>query len=136
MDLSKLSVESAADKGAFLHLKDPATGDPLFDPVSGESVGIFLRGNDSAQVKEASRKLDLKELRGDTDTQKELLAELLAVATISWTGIGFGSEEEEFPCTPENAKKLYSDSDTDWIVEQVVPFMRLRRNFVGNRPSD
>lgn len=132
MDLAKLSPRQAAEPGAELHLKDPATGDPLY---SGKTpVTITVRGGDSEVVAEKRKEIERRRAKGEEINEAEAGAELLAAITIRWKGIGLRSTKA-LPCSPENAKKLYLDPDAEWICGQVGPFSRNRRNFVKNRPS-
>lgn len=51
MEFSKFDVRSAADRGALLHLKDPFTGEPLYDD-DGQKVGFMVRGMASREAAE------------------------------------------------------------------------------------
>lgn len=130
MDLAKLSLRTAADKGAVLHLKDPASGEPLFD---GEKpVTITVRGADSSSVKEKARDIERRKLSGEDISAAQAGAETLAAMTISWENIALHSSDP-LECTFENCVKLYLDPDAEWIVAQIGPFSRNPMNFKKNR---
>ncbi len=132
MDLIKLSPRKAADGGAVLHLKDPATGEELFD--GGKPVTITVKGADSEAVQEARRDVERRRVSGEEISEAEAGAEFLAAVTMDWQGIGLGSTKS-LKCSKENAKRLFLHPDAEWICGQVGPFSRDRRNFVKNRPS-
>lgn len=132
MDLGNLSPRAAAAKGAKLHLKDPATGEPLFD--GKKPVTITLLGAEAEKVAEFSLALEKRRLKDPSITDEEAGAEILAEMTLGWENIGFG-DEADFPFSTENAIKLYTDPRTEWVAGQVGPFSRDRRNFIQNRPS-
>lgn len=132
MDLIKLSPRKAADGGAVLHLKDPATGEELFD--GGKPVTITVKGADSEAVQEARRDVERRRVSGEEISEAEAGAEFLAAVTMDWQGIGLGSTKS-LKCNKENAKRLFLHPDAEWICGQVGPFSRDRRNFVKNRPS-
>ncbi|SMP37053.1 hypothetical protein [Shimia sagamensis] len=132
MDLIKLSPRKAADGGAVLHLKDPATGEELFD--GDKPVTITVKGADSEAVQEARRDVERRRVSGEEISEAEAGAEFLAAVTMDWQGIGLGSTKS-LKCNKENAKRLFLHPDAEWICGQVGPFSRDRRNFVKNRPS-
>ncbi|MFY0681889.1 MAG: hypothetical protein JXR13_15070 [Thalassovita sp.] len=130
MNLTKLSPRAAAQTPVKLHLKDPATGELLYD--GKDQVTISLLGAESPERENKHNELKLRRAQGEEISDERSGAELLASITTDWNGIGFGSSEA-FPFSLENAVKLYLHPDTDWIVEQVGPFARDRRNFLKNR---
>lgn len=134
MDIAKLSPRKAADGGAVLHLKDPATGDPLYDE-NGDPITVEVLGADSDVVKEKRREIERRRAKGEDIDEAESGADFLAAITVGWQGIGLhGSKPLKFSYA--NARKLYLDPDAEWVAGQVGPFSRDRRNYVKNRPSD
>lgn len=132
MDLAKLSLRTAASAGAVLHLKDPVTGEPLFD--GDKPVTITVRGVESQELREKARDIERRKLGGEKLDDAQIGAEKLASITADWSGIALHGPDP-LACTFENAVRLYLDADAEWIVEQVGPFSRDRRNFVKNRPT-
>lgn len=129
-DLARMSLRAAADKGAVLHLKDPATNDPLFD--GDEPVTITLLGANSQAMIDKAKEIERRRVEGETIDDAQAGAEQLAALTVAWSGISVNSDKP-LECTFENAVKIYLDPHTEWVVEQIGPFCRSRRNFVGNR---
>lgn len=140
MDLGKLDTRSAADEGAFLHLRHPKTDAPLHDEATGEPVGITLLGKDSSVYRsiersQANRRLErLGRTGGAPLTADEIEAntlELLVGCTKNLHHIVLG---EPLTFSPANAKKLYT-AGPPWIREQVDVFIGTRANFLGDRKS-
>ena len=132
MDLSKLSVRAASSKGAVLHLKDPATKEPLFD--GDKPVTITVLGSEGDAVRAKFKDIESRRVKGDDVDNETAGAEMLAVLTAAWSGIALHSDEP-LECNFDNAVKLYLDPDAEWIAEQVGPFSRNRRNYLGNRKT-
>ncbi|GAA6162569.1 hypothetical protein NBRC116590_02730 [Pelagimonas sp. KU-00592-HH] len=130
MKLDKLSPRLAANSPATLHLKDPATGERLFDGKTPVSMEILGADSDALEVKQ--KDIASRQLAGENISEAQSGAEMLASITVGWTGIGLHSDEE-LPFTFENAVRLYLDKDSEWICGQVGPFSRDRKNFVTNR---
>lgn len=81
------------------------------------------------QAEEALRLRVLKQLDGKGETAEEYIdrvIEPLVIRTLSWTPINLGNEP--FPCTPENARKLYRESDL--VRKQVEGFIFRSANFL------
>lgn len=138
MDLSKLNTQSASEQGAFMQLLHPGTGAPLVDEASGQPVGITLLGKDSVKVQKlvrdrAQRRLDQATALGDrikinAEAVQADALDTLAAATIAFHHLK--SNGEELKCSPESARKLYTDFA--WIREQVDKFYSDRSNYLGN----
>lgn len=129
MDLAKLDVTSAANAGATLTLRHPATGDDM-------ETTITLAGRDSATWKEAERKYADRRLAqmqrngkmGNITTAEveERGLKLLAAVTLDWTGVEL--DGKPVACTKENAEHIYARFA--WIAEQVDGFVGDRSNFL------
>lgn len=132
MDLGKLDVKAASEKGAVLHLKHPMTGEKLFD--GDEPVTITVIGRDSPAVSAVMKDLDRRKSKGEDIDEHERGLELLAAVVKDWSGIELDGEPLE--CNKANARKLFADPRTEWIGEQVGPFALSRRNFAQNLPTD
>jgi hypothetical protein len=132
VDLSRFDVESGADKGSRLDLVDK------FGKPSGE--WIFLLGADSREYdtrlsQHSQRRLDRlsKSMAGvgpkiEANEGVTEAIERLVVCTKDWSFIvGNGEGKTKFPCTPENAEKIYRSSKL--IREQASAFINDRANF-------
>lgn len=127
MDLTTLDVKSAAQKGADLVLKHPATGERL-DAV------LRVIGRDSPSVAAAMLDIERRKASGEVFDKEAEGIELLLAVIKGWRGVEFDGEALEY--TPDNARKLLTDPRTSWIGEQVAPFSLSRRNFVKNYSRD
>ena len=149
MDLSatRFDLRSAAEKGAWLQLVDPVSGEDLGDKDDeGKMIQpcrIRVRGADSMAYEEAvartvamrSKKTPPKKGRVSANQLLEaagenegIQAEELAAITLGWENIQW--QGEDFPHSHENAVKLYSEHR--WIREQVIEFFGDRSSFTGN----
>lgn len=119
MDLSKIDLAAAADKGITVDLLHPVTGDSLEDD-DGKAVSIKVLGKDSKKWVMALRKMESRNaqnLKANSarDTEARLL-EALAECTISWHNIDY--DGKKLPCNKENALMLYKTRG--WITEQII----------------
>lgn len=130
IDLKRLDVASAAAAGADLHLKHPATLEPLFDGKTPATIRML--GRDAPAVRDAARAADRAVTAGEIDSG-ERLTRVLVAATVGWSGIAVDGDEEY---SPEAARKLYTMPETDWVVEQVAPFFMDRANYAHNMLTD
>jgi hypothetical protein len=133
LDLKRYDTRPAAEEGRWLTLKDPETGAEL-------PARILLKGTDSQAYKEAmlaQRRARLEHFdktggsrQDPAATDAEDLERLVAV-TASWENITLG--DEDFPCTPANARELY----TGWpeFKSQIVAFIAQRANFLPRSAS-
>ena len=131
MGLASLSPVRAANAGADLHLKHPATGEPLFETVKGKQVPatILLYGRDSAAVKEATKLVEQRRAKGEDITPEDAGILILTAAIGGWSAAIGISKAGDIPFTPENARILLTNPDTAWVAEQIGPFSMSRRNF-------
>jgi hypothetical protein len=130
MDLSTFSTEKLSEEGAVLYVVDPRTEEPFADGTS-----ITLSGVDGAKYRDFQHRIQNRRYKsiGRGKTKIDLDAaeleqeglELLAACTLSWTGIDW--DGAPLPCTPDNAKMLYTKSG--WLREQVDAFIGNRQNF-------
>lgn len=147
MNFASMDTRSGASRGAFLHLKHPGTGEPLYEDLPGEAgeiggaspepsrepVGIVLLGRDAPLVRERVRKALNARIRererGETRTVEESVEEgldLLVACTVEFRNI----EDEGRPVTKERAREFYEKYD--WVVEQATRFVNDRAPFLGN----
>lgn len=131
MDLNKL-IPQKADKGATLVIEHPVTGEEI------KGMTVTVCGMDSERYQEIKQRkvqetLDQKSSRKAKKLSAKELAEAgvrdLADLTIGWTGFEFG--KDEYPFTPENAFKLFTNPQYKWLVEQIDAFVSDRANFFG-----
>lgn len=131
MDMSKLGVKASAEQGSVLQLRDPFTGEELFND-DNSPMTITLLGKDSEQYRRTSRMAANKNLkRGRNAPTVEKFeqdgVELLAAVTIDWN-LQWSEAKKEF--SPAAVKELYADPDYRWVYEQVDEFVAERANFL------
>jgi len=125
MDFSALNTRSAADAGAFLHLRHPVTGELLYTD-KGKAVGLMVRGTESTTVQKALRDAT-KRLKTADDAKRGL-------AFVSALVFGFENvfyEGRALTDTDEDKALFFGLSDS--FVEQVVDFAKDRASFFGAR---
>lgn len=144
MDLSKLDVKTASEKGATLHLRNPFSNELLYEAKPGENEGddpiqipvtITLMGRDSPKLAEKVKELEARRMKGETISDGDGSMEMLAAGVISWTGIAMPGSTEDADCTYENALSIFMGEATSWVGEQASVFAAVRRNFIGNVSS-
>ena len=130
MDFADLDMASAADAGADLHLRHPATDEPLYDgkvPVKWRIIG-----RDSKRVQDATKAAQKLVMGGKIDDE-EAGIRALAACVIGWpTGTKWQGDDVE--CTPENVAMMLRARP--WLMEQIGPFAMARANFAGNMSKD
>lgn len=123
-DLCQFECETRAEAGAPLTLRHPKTGVDL-------PVVIWLQGEDAPGYRQVLRRQIDRQLRdrqlepSAMDLENRLL-ERLAALTLRWEAVHY--DGADFPCTPDNARRLYSEQL--WIREQVVDFVEDRAHFL------
>jgi hypothetical protein len=134
MDLSKFSTKKKSNEGAFLHLKSPVDGKPLFD---GEvAVGLYLLGSDSDKVQAAIHKRINESVEskpkqdadvGPSERSDAAKNELLADCTQGWEGLSLDGDNE---FSREKILSVYSNSGWLWLRNQALNFVDDRANFI------
>ena len=130
MDLAKLDLTEHANNGATMDVMHPITGEPLLD-ANGFPVTVTLLGADSTKMRQEMSNRAKKQLASKSkpvnniEEAEKLSAELLAVITVSWSGITENGQEIE--CNRENAIKVYTKYS--WLRQQVDAFTTDRANF-------
>lgn len=128
MDLAKLDLTVSADEGSEMVVRHPITGADLLDR-NGEVVKIVLLGSDSSALREEMKARARKQLNRktkiDIDEAVKSSAEMLAVCTLSWSGIE--ENGEMLTCDKETATRIYLKYP--WLREQVDAFVSDRENF-------
>jgi hypothetical protein len=132
-DISTATNIDASSAGAPMKLVNPATGDYLKD-AAGEFVTITLRGRNSregqaAATENLNRTLDLQR-RGQVQSAAHIEANIVALlvaCTVAWA---FDQVDgADFPCTPANAAKFWSDARFKAYREQADAFIGAEANF-------
>jgi hypothetical protein len=112
-DVASTSTLESSTEGVFMPFLNARTGDPLRDD-DGKEVGVTLRGRLSRQGQQfqqdqATKRLEMGR-RGQevsVDTLESETTEMLVALTVGWS---FDTlDEKPFPCSPENARKFWSD---------------------------
>ena len=130
MDLAKLDLTEHANNGATMDVMHPITGEPLLD-ANGFHVTVTLLGADSTKMRQEMSNRAKKQLASknkpvnNIEEAEKLSAELLAVITVSWSGITENGQEIE--CNRENAINVYKKYS--WLRQQVDAFTTDRANF-------
>lgn len=130
-----MSLDSLiGQKEARLKILGP-DGSPFFGS-DGDQWSIVIAGPTHArgfQAEEMMRLHALRSLDGKGETAEQYIdrvIEPLVTRTISWSPIMFNGEP--FVCTPENARKLYRESD---LVRKQVEAFAYRSSSFLNPPS-
>ena len=138
---SGFDLQAAAEKGAWLQLLHPVSGEEL-GVDAGKPTRILIKGADSMSYEEAAartvamrskttnpkRKVTTKGLLDASNKLAKAQSEELAAVTMGWEGIEWDGEVFEF--SQENAEKLYNEYR--WIRDQVMEFFGDRTNYQGN----
>ncbi len=141
MDLKQFDTRAPSEDGADMPVLGP-DDEPFFKDGTDDPVTIRLMGNDSPtfereQHRIAKGRKGLKISRSgvklDSRQAKLDLIQMMAACTISWDGIDYDGESP-YPCTRQNAIRLYTD--LPWLRDQVVAFMEDRMNFLGEASRD
>jgi hypothetical protein len=118
MDFATLDTKSAAEKGAFLHLRHPVYGHPLMD---GETaVGVTVRGTESKVVQDRLKSSAKARLDGDAD---QSALDFVCALVIEFHGV----ERDGETLTADDAAWFFGLSDS--FVEQVIEFAKDRASF-------
>ena len=140
-DISQIDLEAEAEQGAWLHLRDPRSGDPLYAKSEGKKrqpVRLHLLGmeSDACKTKQAElrrRRERREELEGRKSTREEIAqddSELMAACTTGWENLAWEGEEE---FSREVAEKLYVGRP--WVRGQVLSFMMNLQNFTQGQEA-
>lgn len=134
MDFGKFDTVSAGDKARPLHLRHPASGQPLMD---GETpCVIMVLGCEGREVQAAQRAVEA-DMMAETDigVQERLVRRAIPLVAEIKSGIDRGDKPAKAP------------DDVDWLlnlnavngahpglsfVEQVIDFSRRRESILGN----
>ena len=137
MDLSQFSTKKKSNAGAFLHLKSPVDGKPLYDgdPTEENRVGLWMLGSDSDKVQAAIHKRfndsyaeskAKKEETGISEKSDAAKNELLADCTQGWENLSLDGDE----FSRDKILSVYTDSGWLWLRNQALNFVDDRANFI------
>lgn len=125
MDVGKLKLVSASEKGAELD---------LLSPFDGESTGakLSVMGFDAPAMIAAAREFDRemagKETKIEADEMMRMRRAHLTIAAVTgWSNFGVGEANAKY--SKDKAREWFSDPEYQWICEQVCRFGAARRNF-------
>lgn len=122
MDISRINVRAAADRGSDMHLRDPfggyqrdtrgkitqIKGDPLYDEA-GQPVTLRILGNEASAVQAERRAIEAEDATGNPVSSAERVRRIARVACVGWSGLTMGGEP--FPFTPENRDSIVDASE-------------------------
>jgi hypothetical protein len=133
-DIAKLETSTRSEEGVEMEVIHPRTQAPVLND-DGSPVTITLLGRNSEAYLEEERAMrDRRQsrlTRGIKLTQEDLdddEARLLCAATKAWTFATMGGQD--FPCTPQNARRLWSDRRFRWLRERAIQFVLMDGNFL------
>lgn len=127
-DLTNIfDLETSADKGAFLHLEHPVTGEKLYTD-DGKAIGMDAVGVDSSQYRRkmssmANQKMGKRQKNPTLEKAEQEGSELLAACVVKCHNMVFGGEEY----TPKNIEQCLLKYRA--VREQLDEFVGDRRNF-------
>lgn len=127
MDLSQINLEESAEKGAFLHLEHPVTGEKLYTD-DGKEVGFDVVGSDSSRFRRkfselANRHMGKRQKQTTLEKNEQEGAELLSACVIKCHNVTLNGEA----VTTSNVEHLLMSQR--WVREQLDEFVGDRRNF-------
>lgn len=133
-DIGKIrsSDYAALSEGGFMPFRG-SNGLPLTD--DGKTVGVVLRGRNSREGLAAVRRngnarlADARagRLEASVERNEQEFAAVLAACTVSWTFDQL--DGEPFPCTLENARRLWTDDRFRSDRERAEEFVSSDANF-------
>ncbi|RVT96244.1 hypothetical protein EOD42_14120 [Rhodovarius crocodyli] len=132
-DLNKLDTLTASEEGRWWHPINPKTGAQMKLP-DGQTFGFLLVGaaadifRDSVRrATEARLLIEQSNARVSTEQEDKLMAEHMARCTKAWPPMMV--DGVEFPCTYDNAVKLWSDPRFAWLRPGARAFMQSDAHF-------
>jgi len=125
MDIASID-DSKVEGGAELHLRDPLSGEKLYNGEGKKKkpLIIVMRGSDSASYK--LQFSNIANIPSEIRDVKEAACGLLASCVIDWPN-GIIEDGKELEFSTENAKGLFLRRR--WIYLQADAFLHKRANF-------
>lgn len=132
MDLANLSTAEKSEQGAVLHLKDPGTGELLFNDEAGkDAMTLTLAGSDSdlyrKKLSEIRRRNERKKFKTSEKEDEENIVEQLEAMTLDCNVVFNGKK-----LTVGEVCELYRKAGYKWLKEQALVFIHDRANFLPN----
>lgn len=138
MDFNQFDSRAAADEGRDLHLKHPATGEPLFD--DGEPCIVIVRGSEGREVQKEMAKLraaKAAEAKDDDQALIDITARLVDATRPLVVGFKNIYREDKPAKVPDDVdwflglQMVNGQPGEQSFVEQVTGFATRRANFLG-----
>ena len=145
MDFTKFDSKEAGAKGAWLHVVDPSTGEPIYvDEAKELPCRVKVLGSESAQAQTVLRALQKSRAKDDdkkAKSQGDIHRELVAVAApliMDFENIDRGSVSASKDDADWflNLQVTNGQADEKSFAEQVVTFAFKRGSFLGNAPKN
>ncbi|HBT01655.1 MAG TPA: hypothetical protein DEB47_17765 [Citreicella sp.] len=134
-DLNTLGVVTAAERGAEMILKHPATGadlDITFDVLGFDAEAVVQAGREFDRA-EAKRTPEDRARDGESAMSRRNVA--LAVAAVTgWRNVQRG--DADVPFSKEAASEILSNPNFVWMIGQIVAFGGKRQNFFPASSGD
>lgn len=132
-DLSLVDILSPSERGKPMELKHP--NGQTYKTSAGLPVVINLMGRLAAPAVALQKKFneEIAAIRNggrqvEPDTLKQQDTEYLTALTRSWNIEAL--DGEPFPCTPQNARKLWEDARFSWVRQRALEFVLADANFL------
>jgi hypothetical protein len=134
-DISEFDTYTGSNEGRPMGVLSPKSGYPAKDE-DGNPIEIILLGRlsdkgrevDNRHQKARTEKLQrVGRVDFDADEQEANVIDLLCALTIGWTFKVM--DGADFPCTPENVRKFWSDKRFIAIRRQALTFINDEANF-------
>lgn len=123
-------IANAAPNGFDLaEVQDTFEGEvELFNPKNGAGLGAFITLAGPEHPKRKAKSLNIRRAQRaawqakagkgrDVEEDDQDSVEFAVTATLGWRGIRFNGVD--YPYTPENARQLYTDPKSQWVLRQV-----------------
>ena len=137
MDFNQFDSRAAADKGAWMHVRSPINGKPMFDDGKPCRVKVLgVEGEIGQKLMSDAR----KQMKGDfdeIDAQDRMVSEALPLI-VDFENIHRGKKLATAPDDSEwflRMQKVVGGNEKSFV-EQVRDFALIRANFLGNGLPD
>jgi hypothetical protein len=133
-DISKLDTLSLSQEGVEMPVVNPRTKEPVRGS-DGKVITITLLGKNSDVARAAMRRISdraseraMRGIKSTPEDRERDDTEFLASVTRHWTFTEM--DGQSFPCTAENATRLWSDPRLRHLREQALGFVLDDGNFL------
>jgi hypothetical protein len=133
-DLASLDTRTRSEAGVPMTVVHPKTRGPV-SRADGTVVTITLLGRCSDTYRDKQRELNERNaemasrgIRQGRDEREQDDIELLVACTRAWTFDQL--DGVDFPCTPENARRLWGDTRFLWLRDQSISHIQTDGNFL------